>query len=139
MSQADDIRTALEADSSLALELAVNLFVGEMPNTPDECVCVYDSGGFDPVNALDSRSNETTIFKPTVQIRVRGNRGGYLLAFSLAREIRDALHGMTGYTVDGTRYLGIWAVADAQFIYFDDNKRPIFSINFRMDAAQDEY
>lgn len=121
----EDIKDILAAASALALTFATDLFVSEMPATPDLCVTIYDTGGFDPdVNFVYDR--------PTVQIRVRGDRGEYLVAHGLAQTIRDLLSGEHNYTINGARYIAIWAQGDIISVGYDDNHRPILTINFRL-------
>jgi len=120
-----DIKDIMVATSSLGLTFATDLFISEMPQTPDECVCVYDTGGDDP-------GTEFTYERPTLQVRVRGARGGYLNAHGLAQEIRDVLNGQHNYTINGARYIGIWAVGDIIFVGYDDNHRPELTVNFRL-------
>ena len=71
-SSAEDLKDYLDGISSLALTFKTNLFVARMPDTPDQCVVLYDSGGFAPY------SNDYQ--RPTVQIRTRGAQGGYQTA-----------------------------------------------------------
>jgi len=120
-----DIKDILEGTSSLGLTFATDLFVSEMPTTPDACVCIYDTGGEDPeVNY--------TYERPHVQVRVRGDKGGYETAQELAQSIRDTLSGTADYTINGARYVGMWALGDVMFIEYDDNQRPEFTVNFRL-------
>ena len=120
-----DVKDILAATSSLALTFATDLFVSEMPTTPDACVCVYDSGGDDP-------EVEYTYERPHVQVRIRGDKGGYEVAHELARAIRDTLSGTANYTINAARYVGIWAVGDILSIGYDNNQRPLLTVNFRL-------
>ena len=124
-----DIQDILVATSSLALTFATDLFVSEMPDTPDECVCVYATGGFEPeANFVYER--------PTVQIRVRGSRGAYVAAHNLTQSIRDALHGLANHTINGARYIGIWCESDILSLGYDKNHRPMLSVNFRIHRTE---
>ena len=120
----EDVKDLLEATSALGLTFADNLFVSEMPSTPDECVAVYDTGGEDP-------ESRYTYERPTVQVRVRGDKGAYRSTYDLAQQIRDALHGLTNEETGGARYVGIWSVGDIMALGYDDNRRMVFSVNFR--------
>lgn len=126
-SPSTDIKDMLDAsDAALGLEFATNLFVGEMPESPNECVCIYDTGGFDPAS-IDERYEY-----PTIEIMIRGERMGYAAAWSLAQDIKDVLHKLHNETWDSTRYIGIWGVGDINCIGYDQSQRPLFSINFRI-------
>jgi hypothetical protein len=124
----EDIKDMLAAVSSLALTFATDLFVSEMPDTPDQCVCVYDTGGFDPEGDFNYE-------RPTAMIRVRGAKGAYTAGHELAQACRDALLGTADSTVNGARYIGIWVVGDVNHIGYDDNHRPLFTVNFRIHRA----
>lgn len=124
-SPSEDIKDILDGQSSLALAFRTNLFVSEMPPKPDECVAVYDTGGENP-------QPNYTYERPTVQVRVRGAKGDYEDAYALAEAIRNILNGMHDEEVGGTRYIGIWAMGDILFVGYDDNHRPLLTINFRL-------
>lgn len=131
-SPAVDISDILAATSSLALTFATDLFVSEMPDTsdtPDECVCVYDTGGFEPEAGFNYE-------RPTVQVRVRGPKGDYETAHNLAQSIRDELHGLANHTINGARYIGIWCMSDIMSLGYDKNHRPMLSVNFRIHRTE---
>lgn len=119
----EDVKTILLSDSTIGLALGTDLFISTMPADPDECVAVYDSGG-------ENSEAQYNYQRPTVQIRVRGNRGEYNTTYALADSIRNLLHGLANYTVGSVRYVGIWAQGDILFIHYDENQRPVFSMNF---------
>ena len=128
-SPATDISVILEATSSLALTFGTDLFVSEMPDTPDESVCVYDTGGFEPeANFIYER--------PTVQVRVRGAKGDYVATYTLTQGIRDTLHPLANYTINGARYVAIWCQSDIISLGFDKNHRPMLSVNFRIHRTE---
>lgn len=120
-----DIKDVLEQTSSLGLTFATDLFVSEMPETPDASVGVYDTGGEDPeVNY--------TYERPTIQIRVRGAKGDYDGAYDTIKSIADVLNGLVDETVGSTRYVAIWQQSDIISLGYDDNRRPLLTVNFRM-------
>ena len=121
----EDIKDILASTSSLALTYATDLFIGEMPTSPNQCVCVYDTGGQEP-------DVDRIYEKPTIQIRVRGERGAYRTTQELTQACRDVLHGTANYTINSARYIGIWCNSDVMFIGMDDNSRPLFTVNFRI-------
>ena len=124
-----DIKDILEATSSLALTFGADLFVSEMPDTTDECVCVYDTGGFEPeANFVYER--------PTVQVVVRGTKGAYVVAYNLIQGIRNALHALANHTTNGARYIGIWCQSDIMSLGYDKNHRPMLSVNFRIHRTE---
>ena len=128
-SPAFDIKDILAATSSLALTFATDLFISEMPDIPDECVCVYDTGGYEPeANFVYER--------PTVQVLVRGSKGDYVTAHNLTQSIRDVLHGLANHTINAARYIGIWCESDIMSLGYDKNHRPMLSVNFRIHRTE---
>lgn len=124
-----DIADILAATSSLALTFRTDLFVSEMPATPDECVCVYDTGGFEPeANFVYER--------PTVQVIIRGAKDAYVATHNLAQGIRDVLHALANYTINSARYIGIWCQSDIMSLGYDKNHRPMLSVNFRIHRTE---
>lgn len=124
-SPAQDLKSLLDANSGLSLEFGVDLFVGDMPETPDSCVCLFDTPGF-PVGI-------GPFYTCSAQVLVRGAVGSYVETYSLTADISSVLHEYYG-TPSGSSfyYTGIWAAGVPFFIGMDDSNRPLFSINFRI-------
>lgn len=102
--------------------------IGGWPDIPDTSILLNMTGGRSPFPHL--RLNF-----PSVQIQVRGARGGYVKAFKKMQEIVDALLGIpSGVPSVGFPdwWQGITQLGDAGFIGFDENKRPVFSSNFSL-------
>ena len=102
-----------------------DLFISKEPDSPDACVTIFDTGGFDPV------ANYVYDF-PTVQIRIRGGKMEYQTAFAKAQDVKDTLHGLSGETWNSTKYVGIWAQGDIIFVGYDESNRPVLTVNFRV-------
>lgn len=126
-SPSEDLKDILEASSAgTGLIFGTDLFVSHEPDgggVADKVVTVYDTGGGQP----DTKRN---IKNPTVQVRVRGDVFGYQAGYSLAETVFDVLHTVLNTTVNSTRYIQIIATSDINFLGFDDNKRPMWTINF---------
>jgi len=105
-----------------------DLFVAPpMPDKPDNCISVWDTGSFrepDP-NLLDYRY-------PTIQVRVRSGKRQRQQAVARAQQVRDLLHNWRGIVGD-SRYLYIRVTSEPSAIGSDDLGRLLFSLNF---AAQ---
>lgn len=112
-----------------AAETGWGIFIAEEPTKPDQTITVIDTSGTEPDFGVDIRN-------PSIQILVRGKKlDGFLLAYSKAEEVFDLLNEYTNQIWSGARYIGIWAEADILFVGFDDNKRPQFSLNFRIQRS----
>ncbi|MFA5408774.1 MAG: minor capsid protein [Bacilli bacterium] len=84
----------------------VNLFLGHMPDLA-AAITIIETGGPAPYHTYGP---EEIIDHPSVQVLVRNP--AYLLARDKADQIRDALDGLTGMPINGTRYLSITAMSD---------------------------
>lgn len=122
-SPAEDIADLLSDSTINAGTLGANLFVGEEPAQPINCVSVFDTGGFDSDAEYDYQ-------RPTVMVRVRNVR--YNTGYSLAKRIRDGLHGLSNIEINDSRIIGVWLMGDINGIGKDNNQHQIFTINFRL-------
>ena len=105
-----DIRTLLTS--------IPNVYIGSIPTTPDNSVCIYNSGGY-------SRSlSGTFVEEPTFQIRVRNT--SYATGEALCNTIKDLLHGQTT-----TKLLMIEQQGDILGLGRDESNRAEWSMNFR--------
>lgn len=121
-----DIKDMIEAsDSGLILSFGTDLFIGSEPDKPDKCVTIYDMSGGTPARNF-------TLLNPSIQVRVRGDEFGYLAAYALAESIRDFLHVKTLETINGAIYVGIVAQGDIGLLKYDEQRRPIFTMNFEI-------
>jgi len=122
---AQDIRLILEGASSLGLSFGTDLFVGLMPDSPDECVSIIDTPGTEP--------GVGPYYYSSVQVLVRGGVGEYDSAAALGRDIAAVLHEYTGKPDSSTLYYaGIWQLSEPFFIGVDEKNRPLFSTNYRI-------
>lgn len=122
-----DIKDMLEAESSLGLVLASNLFVGREPAKIKETVTIYDTPGFPPSLSLDTKSNYQY---PSIQIRVKSTQ--YDFAMELATRIMDSLHGRAQETWGGTLYSSIMSTGNPALLDWDDNGNCRIIINFNI-------
>lgn len=122
-----DVKDMLEAESSLALTFATDLFVGREPTNPDNCVTIYDTPGTAP--QLTFTQGEVYEY-PSIQIRVR-NRN-YVTGWNLINDIKSSLHGRGQETWNGTLYSLIAATDSPALLDYDDSNRARFVCNFNI-------
>ena len=67
-----------------------------------------------------------------VQVRVRGRPNNYPEAYEMVRNIRDYLLGKSPTEVGIAIYKRFIITSDIAFLGFDDNNKPVFSINFEI-------
>jgi len=121
-----DIADMLVDESGLGLTIGTNLFVGEEPAKPDDCVTIFDTQGFPPYLGL----TEQGYYYPSVQIRVRSNV--YRTGYTLMNDIMVSLHGRAQETRNGTLYSVIYASGDPGLLGWDENHRCWFITNFNL-------
>jgi len=118
-------------DTSGLFTFGTDLFIGSMPDVPDECICIYDSGGGRPFPDA-SRVDEF----PRVMIEVRGKINQYEESYALCRSITTALHGKHNVTIGGTRYISVFQVSEPINLGQDDRGRYKWSINFEINRTE---
>lgn len=100
------------------------IYLGAPPDKPDAVVVVNMTGGLPPHPRL-------ALNYPSVQLMVRGKRGGYLAASAKIQEAVNALLGLSTATISGDTYRACNQLSDIAFLGQDDSTRPILSANFR--------
>lgn len=125
-SPSEDIKDILESSQAgLTLVYGTDLFRSFEPESPNFCVTIFDTGGYPP------QSNYVYEY-PTIMIRCRGDVFKYDAAWAQLKEINLVLHDLHGETWNGTKYIGIWAAGDIIPLGYDENNRPLLSLNFRI-------
>lgn len=123
----EDIKDMLEAESSLGLTFATDLFIGKEPAEPDDCVTIFDTPGSPPQLTF----NKTEKYQyPSIQIRVRNN--AYMTGWNLANDIKDALHGRAHETWNATYYSVIICSSELALLDWDEHGRARFIVNFNI-------
>ena len=139
-----EIATYLQ-NSSLGLTMGSNLFVGQLPDTPDECVAVGErpgqapvmwlTGGVAPTGATGvtgpaSPVNESKLDRPTVQVRVRCPT--YVTGNTLTQGIFGKLQGVTETTITsgGQLFHLIAALGSPAYIGVDVQQRHEWSQSY---------
>lgn len=122
----EDIKDMIEDSSSgLSHVFGTDLFIASMPDTPDNCVCIYDTGG-SPMGPFSYEA-------PNVQINVRNN--AYQAGYDIARDLKYYLHHKENETWNSTRYILIDLRSDILFLGQDENNRYEWSMNFRIQRS----
>lgn len=125
----DDVVEMLEADSGLGLTFNENLFVGLEPDSPDDCVTVFDYPGGPPEVTL---GNDSQYYRPSVQIRVRNSN--YQVGKALIQAIMISLHGRGGKDEvwGGSTYTAIICTGEpAMLDWQGSNVRFVVSFNLQ--------
>lgn len=115
-----------QSQFALSLTLWSNLFIDVLPEAPDLCVAIYNSPGITPPII----SGNIVYELPGVQVIVRGERGLGGEAYTLAHNIKVALHKLVDESVGSTKYIQILLNGDIISLGFDGLQRPLYDLNF---------
>lgn len=98
----EDIQSLL-CDSSVGIGvLGQDVFIEFDPETPDNRIVIYSTGGFDP--------DPNEIFNPTFTVHIFNKV--LLTGYSKAIVVRQALHNLSNRIINGTNYLHILLSGD---------------------------
>lgn len=122
-SPAKDIAKLLE-DGKVG-RLGRKIFYGQMPEDKEPAVAVLDTGGVF-ANPLWKRDEFT------IQVLVRGKPQDYEAGYKLAKDVKDVLLGCKPVTIDSIDYILFVMIGDITSLGYDEQKRPRFSLNFRI-------
>lgn len=119
MPVAHDIAEYLE-DQTIGT-VGTDIFVGIMPNTPDDCIVIWPYAGQPPDIIWDGEY-------PSINVKVRNTAQdtGWTKIYSIMK----ALHKLTNTTIESTLYHRIEAMGSPAYLERDQNNRYIFNINF---------
>ena len=108
--------------------LGTNIFLGLMPDQPDNCVALFEYAGSPPDLHWEGEY-------PGLQVRVRNK--GYAAARTKIGEVMEKLHGLHEKTLSGTRYLLIKARGSPEVLKRDNNNRVELFVNFEIIKERD--
>ena len=117
MSLLVDMATLLSGVSS-------NIYYGDLPDTPDNVLVLYNTGGFDSLHNM----TDVTAEQPTFQVRIRNT--SYATAITQAESIKDALDGVATQTINSNLYISVFLQGDINSIGKDDRGRSNLTLNF---------
>lgn len=129
LSAAEDVAQFIDDNGDATL--GTDLFVNFMPSSPPSTAfaTVNDQPGFDPQSIPEI--NE----QPTVQVIVKGPVDDPQGARGLAQTILEGLRNTRFTSAAGTLYTRLYQQGTMGNLGDDENRRPQFSLNFRMFRA----
>lgn len=128
MALIDDVATYLQAQGVGAV--GTNIFWGQLPDSPDACIALYETGGFQPPAELPEA-------EPTIQIRARA--ASYTAAQTT---IWAAFNALFPKTTDSktlavnSRMVHVQALQSPASIGKDQKGRAEFVVNFKFNMAR---
>ena len=129
----EEIASHLEATTTLRLSPTGTMFLGFLPDEPDESTALYEYGGSAPSYTQDSTG--PAIEYSRVHVVTRGPKppapAGYKIARQTIREIYDSLAAVTNATLGtpAVRYLAISPVQEPFDQERDAHQRVLFAFN----------
>lgn len=103
--------------------VGADIFKGQMPVAPDNCIALFEYAGEPPDLHWPGEY-------PSLQAMVRNK--SYAAGREKIEQIKDALHGLSETVINGHRYLLIQALQSPFFMQRDENNRAIFVCNFKI-------
>ena len=102
-----------------------SLNISRMPSEPNRQLAISRTGGkaSDPKWALDY---------PSMQVMIRGNPSDYIATRDKAQNVKDELLGLNSQTIGDTRWVSVTAIGDVNWLGYDENERPMLSVNFAL-------
>lgn len=123
----DDLGVYLAAQGEGTV--GTNIFLGSMPDSPDDLVALIEVGGDPPVDTFGAVAGNINVEKPQIQVQCRAAQDDYSSARVKAESVYKNLHGLAGATLNGTKYLSIDAVESPFNIGRDQNGRWLSGFN----------
>ncbi len=109
-----------------------DLFAGYMPETPDACLVLYETGGQAPVHAMNPLAGQAVVEMPRVQVVCRSTAYDYATARTKAHSAFKLLDGLPARTSNGTDYLWGTALQSPFTLGRDDAGRVSIACNYEV-------
>lgn len=122
-----DLATYLTTQTDLVL--GTSLYLSYQPESPDEVVAIYDTGGVEPDRYLPTAD-------PTVQILVRA--GDYQTAHDRAHELASILHGLTNQTIGDYYIYYIFLLGEPAHLGRDKRDRDEYTLNLHLKIRRND-
>ena len=127
----DDLGDYLSSQAGLTL--GTDLFLGQMPDTPDSATCVYESGGLSPIKAMGNVAGAAKVERPRVHIVRRGAQCGYEDARATAHAVFMKMDGFPTRSINGISYFWGSALQSPFLRGVDEQGRPEIACNYQLE------
>jgi len=112
---------------SLLTSVSSDIFLDDLPDTPDNCLAIYHAGGQDSKHQLGA-SKKAVHETPVFQVRIRNVSSA--TATTQAESIKDILDGLVNQTINSNDYKSIFMQGDINPLGKDDRNRINLTVNF---------
>lgn len=123
----DEVGTYLQTEGIGTL--GTDLFKGLLPDIPDACVALIETGGQASEHVLSSAVGAPAWEAPSFQVTCRAGRRDYSAARIKANDVFKLLDGLANITLSSVRYLSISAIQAPFAMPRDEQERPLLIFN----------
>lgn len=115
--------------------VGTTIFKGILPDTPDACVALIETGGMESGHTMSGGAGSASIERPTVEVIARGAPGDYATPRTKAKDAFNALDGITNTTLSSVRYFSVRAIQSPFLIGRDANDRVLIGFNLQIEKV----
>ena len=108
--------------------VGINVFLSLLPDQPDTCVSVFETGGSASLHTMGGTNPVAE--NPSVQIICRAKT--YTTARILAKDVDLLMNGLRNRTINGVKYSWVQGVQAPFFIARDANNREEVGCNYNI-------
>lgn len=130
MAMLEEVGTYIGANTSFTL--GTDLYLALIPDTPDNCVAIYENVGVTPLSTLGS-TDLPQIERPDLQVIVRNT--SYATGRSNIETVYRLLTAVENATLSSVLYHRIEATTTPYVYERDDSRRIMFTCNFNVMKA----
>ena len=113
--------------------LGTDLFLGQLPDSPDAAVVVFETGGMGSVHTMSTGPGNAIAERPRVQVVARA--ATYSAARTKAHDVFLLLDGLRARTLGSTRYLWGQGVQSPFLLERDQANRTKIACNYELVKA----
>lgn len=113
--------------------VGTDIFLSNMPDAPDDCLAIFESGGFESVHTMSTGPGLAVLERPSIQVLCRSKR--YDTARDLARQVDLVLNGVRDTVINGITYNYIVAQQSPMQVGKDSLDRQEVAQNFRIQKS----
>ena len=110
--------------------LSDNVYLDDMPDTPDNSICIYNISGEAPRHSMNSK-----IVRPFFKVVVRNTSSAD--AITLTQSIKNELDGLCATAISFNLYISIFLRSNVITLGKDNRNRSQFSLDFEVKTVKD--
>lgn len=110
--------------------IGTDLFKASLPSTPDAAVALFKYGGPAPVHMMSAGPGTAIVERPHLQVLARHTHPAN--AEKKAQDIWTLLDALGDKTINGVRYLSVYAIQTPFFFQKDETGRFTYACNYEI-------